>query len=199
MSSLFANITVRNGTFVISGSIRVETSAVLFARNGSGKTTFLKGVAGLLQSEGQVLLGERDVSKLSPDKRGISYVPNDPKLPLSLSKLSQLLNVDVEELKDLGYDIDPRRPITSLSLGQRQVSFVLSVIKSPRTKAVLLDESLNNVSNKDTVLTFVLKLARDLGKPVVYSTNDPNDVRLFEKTFTISEGKVCEFRSNLHL
>lgn len=51
----------------------------VMGRNGVGKTTLLKCIMGLLPiRSGQILLGDRDISRLSPEARaraGIGYVP----------------------------------------------------------------------------------------------------------------------------
>jgi urea transport system ATP-binding protein len=59
--------------------IRPKTVFCLMGRNGVGKTTTLKAITGLMPSDtGSVKLGERELSRLSPEKRalqGIGYVP----------------------------------------------------------------------------------------------------------------------------
>jgi urea transport system ATP-binding protein len=51
----------------------------VMGRNGVGKTTLLKCIMGLLPiRSGQILLGDRDISRLSPEARartGLGYVP----------------------------------------------------------------------------------------------------------------------------
>jgi urea transport system ATP-binding protein len=63
----------------VSLDIRPKTVFCLMGRNGVGKTTTLKAITGLMASDtGSVKLGDRELSRMSPEKRalqGIGYVP----------------------------------------------------------------------------------------------------------------------------
>jgi ABC-type sugar transport system ATPase subunit len=192
MSGLLAELTVFRDGFVVKGKVEIERSGVILAKNGSGKTTFLKGIAGLLKAEGKVTLNGVDVTAVSPEKRGITYVPNDLKIPTTLERIAKLTKSDLSYLKDLGYELSHSKRLNSLSLGQRQVVLTLTAVTSTRSKAVLLDESVSNVTERDKVIKRVLEIANELNKPLVYATNIRSDVTHFEKVFTIYDGKVVE-------
>jgi len=63
----------------VSLEIRPKTVFCLMGRNGVGKTTTLKAITGLMAADtGSVKLGDRELSRMSPEKRalqGIGYVP----------------------------------------------------------------------------------------------------------------------------
>ncbi|RQP15569.1 MAG: ABC transporter ATP-binding protein, partial [Parapedobacter sp.] len=62
---------VRNASFQIAEGEFVS----LLGPSGCGKTTILRMVAGLLEpTEGQIMIGERDVTRLPPNKRNIGLV-----------------------------------------------------------------------------------------------------------------------------
>ncbi|MDW8426208.1 MAG: ATP-binding cassette domain-containing protein, partial [Meiothermus sp.] len=70
-----------------------EIVAVLGA-SGSGKTTLLNLVAGLLEPDsGRIFLGNEDVTRQPPEKRGLGYVFQDHALWPHLSALEHLLLV----------------------------------------------------------------------------------------------------------
>ncbi len=82
------SLAVRDLTVSIGGSrilrgvgleIRPKTVFCLMGRNGVGKTTTLKAITGLMPADtGSVKLGDRELSRMSPEKRalqGIGYVP----------------------------------------------------------------------------------------------------------------------------
>ena len=61
------NLAVREGVF-----------NVLLGPTGSGKTLILESIVGLRRiHRGMILIGEEEVQHLPPEKRGISYVPQD--------------------------------------------------------------------------------------------------------------------------
>lgn len=61
------NLTVKEGAF-----------NVLLGPTGAGKTLILESIVGLRRiPRGQILIGEEEVQHLPPEKRGISYVPQD--------------------------------------------------------------------------------------------------------------------------
>ncbi len=190
MSGLVAELTVFRDGFVVKGKVEIEKSGVILAKNGSGKTTFLKGIAGLLKAEGKVTLHGVDVTAVGPERRGITYVPSDLRIPTTLERIAKLTKSDLSYLKDLGYELSFSKRLNSLSLGQRQVVLTLTAVTSVRSKAVLLDESVSNVTERDKVLKKVLEIANEFKKPVVYATNVRSDVTHFEKVFTIYDGKV---------
>jgi ABC-type sugar transport system ATPase subunit len=90
----FADVSIRQGAFRLDGiSFEVPTGryGVLMGQTGCGKTSLLEAVAGLRpMAGGKILLGERDVTDLTPGVRGIGYVPQDGALFRSMSVYNQL-------------------------------------------------------------------------------------------------------------
>ena len=76
----------------------------IFGRNGVGKTTLLKTIAGWVRpTSGEIMLGERRVDGLSPDlicRAGIGFIPEDRRIFPGLT---------VEENLTLGFLQVPRR------------------------------------------------------------------------------------------
>ena len=73
------NIAKRFGAFVALDDVSVEVAdgslTALLGPSGSGKSTLLRIVAGLeTPDSGRVLIGERDVTALPPQQRGIGFV-----------------------------------------------------------------------------------------------------------------------------
>ena len=66
--------------FEVSLTVRRGEIVVLLGRNGAGKCTTFKSVAGLVTARGAVRLRERDVAGLAPHRvarLGVGYVPED--------------------------------------------------------------------------------------------------------------------------
>ncbi|MFF4225614.1 ABC transporter ATP-binding protein [Streptomyces abikoensis] len=75
----FENVTVAYGGTVVLDALdlTVEPGEVmaLLGPSGSGKTTALRAVAGFVQpASGRVLIGDRDVTALPPNRRGVGMV-----------------------------------------------------------------------------------------------------------------------------
>ncbi len=81
MTIAIKNLSIHQGDFSLSNisfDIAEASYAVLMGRTGSGKTTLIEAICGLRKiTEGQIFLQNREVSGLSPSRRGIGYVPQD--------------------------------------------------------------------------------------------------------------------------
>jgi len=128
--------------------------------SGCGKTTLLRIVAGFLRADhGTVALGDRVVEdesgSVSPEKRGVGYVPQEgalfPHLDVaanimfgvrrserSAARLAELL-----ELAELPSDVAGRPP-HELSGGQQQRVAIARAL-APRPRVILLDEPFSSL------------------------------------------------------
>jgi branched-chain amino acid transport system ATP-binding protein len=138
-------------------SLQAERGEVIgiFGRNGVGKTTFLKTIAGWLKpSGGRVLLDGTDLTAQSADamnRAGFGFVPEDrrvfPGLTVEENLRLGLLGVRVKGAKslDLAFDRFPRlaerrqQPGNTLSGGEQQMLAMARVVLAEPT-VVLIDE-----------------------------------------------------------
>jgi ABC-type sulfate/molybdate transport systems ATPase subunit len=75
-------------TATAGGSTRVRaaweqapgTVTALFGPSGAGKTTLIRAVAGLVETEGTVRWQDREIGRLKPWERPVGYVAQDPSL-----------------------------------------------------------------------------------------------------------------------
>jgi len=74
-------VSIRLGEFTLTDvSFEVGTGEyfVILGPTGSGKTVLVECIVGLHQpSHGRIILEDRDVTNLLPEKRGVAYVPQD--------------------------------------------------------------------------------------------------------------------------
>ena len=161
--------------------------------SGSGKSSLLAFVAGLLQAplaaRGRVCLDGQDITGWPTERRRIGLLFQDDLLFPHLSVLDNLLfavpagpraaRVQRAEkaLVHAGLPgMGPRQP-GSLSGGQRaRVSLLRALLAEPR--ALLLDEPFGklDVALRQQLRDFVFATLRERGVPVVLVTHDEQDV-----------------------
>jgi multiple sugar transport system ATP-binding protein len=171
------DITVPDGRFL-----------AMLGPSGCGKTTALRLLAGLeLPSEGQIFIGDRDVTRLEPRHRDIAMVFQSYALyphksvaeniayPLRLRRSAKAQRDErvrsVAELLDIAGLLD-RRP-RQLSGGQRQrVALARAIIRRPQ--AFLMDEPLSNLDAqlRMQMRVEIKRLQRELGVTTLYVTHD---------------------------
>ena len=184
----------------------------ILGRTLSGKTTFLKTIAGLLNPDtGELSFEDKDFSKIPVWERNVAMVYqqfiNYPHLnvyeniifPLKQRKLSEeQIKMDVEDaLKTVGLAGFENRKIQELSGGQQQrVALARSLAK--KAKILLLDEPLVNLDYKlreqlreEFKRIFSEGLSQDT--ILIYSTTDPQEVmELNGEVLVLDEGKVLQ-------
>jgi len=161
---------------------------VLLGPSGCGKTTALRCVAGLEEpSGGEILIGDRDVTRLPPAERDVAMVFQNYALyphlsvrdniafPLTIrgvpkAELTRRVRAAAERLA-VG-DLLDRRP-AELSGGQRQrVALGRAIVREP--SVFLFDEPLSNLDAQLRVemRAEILRLHRALAATMIYVTHD---------------------------
>jgi multiple sugar transport system ATP-binding protein len=161
---------------------------VLVGPSGCGKSTLLRMIAGLEEvSEGEIWIGDREVSRLAPRERDIAMVFQNYALYPHLSvernlayglKVRKTPKHEIERrvqevARMLGLEeLRHRRP-GALSGGQRQrVAMGRAIVREPA--AFLMDEPLSNLDAKLRVdmRAELARLHERLGITTVYVTHD---------------------------
>ena len=190
-------------------SFRAEAGkfVVLLGPSGCGKSTALRLIAGLEEpTEGRILIGGRDVTKLSPEKRKVSMVFQSYALFPHLSvaenivfglkvrrldpkkRIERLKNV--AELVGLKEQLD-RKP-SQLSGGQRQrVALARAIVAE--NPICLMDEPLSNLDAqlRHGMRVEIRALQQRLGMTVVYVTHDQVEaMSMADKIVLIRRGRI---------
>ncbi len=172
-------------------------------RNGSGKTTTIKLLAGLGRPEtGEIsVLGRDPWAFTAEDRQGVGYLSEKQNLP-PLMKVRSLLAFcsrlypqwDRELCEGLisRFQVPVNRRVSALSMGnQRLVGIILAL--APRPAVVLLDEpaaNLDPVARRE-FLDEVLDLIRDGDRTVFFSTHILSDVeRVADEVGILAQGKL---------
>ena len=171
----------------------------LLGKNGTGKTTLIKLINGLLMpTSGNVLVNEKEIGVES--KIVISYLPERTYLDKSMT-VEQVINFfkdfysnfDEEKarklLKDL--DLDTSLKLSKMSKGmQEKVQLVL--VMSRKADLYILDEPLGGVdpATRDYILDTILTNFNE-GASVIISTHLIADVeRILDEVIFIDKGEI---------
>lgn len=137
----------------MSFSLRRGEVVALLGRNGSGRTTMLRAIMGLIdRREGTIRIGGKDVIQLAPHlvaRLGVGYCPEERGIFASLSCEENLLlppkqssgGMPLDEIYTLLPNLAERRqtPGTRLSGGEQQMLAIARVLRTG-AKLLLLDE-----------------------------------------------------------
>ena len=168
--------------------IRDGEFMVLVGPSGCGKTTALRMLAGLEEiSEGELVIDDRVINEVAPQKRDIAMVFQNYALYPHLSvydnmayglKIQKLSKADIKQRVHeiagvIGLeDLLDRKP-KALSGGQRQrVAMGRAIVRKP--KVFLMDEPLSNLDAKLRVQmrSEVARIQHELKATTVYVTHD---------------------------
>lgn len=161
--------------------------------NGSGKTTFLKRIAGLLPGEGEIRLDGRDARDLTVRERSrlVAFLHQDTQVPFSFTgreivsmgrhPFANGLSAAEGEadrkavqraVQDAGCDEFADKPVTALSAGERQ-RVMLARVLAQDTPILLLDEPTANLDVLHAEETFeLLRRLASRGRCVVAVLHD---------------------------
>ena len=150
---------IKDKKIISKVSLEINDSDIfgLLGPNGAGKTTMFYIIAGLMnQDEGEMILSDKDISKLPMHKRsklGIKYLPQEPSIfqnltvyenLLGLAELSFNNNEDIKNfieksIEEFGLSEITQLKGRQLSGGQRRKVEIARTLAA-KPKIILLDE-----------------------------------------------------------
>ncbi|WP_028571054.1 ABC transporter ATP-binding protein [Desulfonatronum lacustre] len=185
---------------------------VILGPSGCGKSTLLRIIAGLDDaSSGMVRIGEQDVTRLSPDRRGISMVFQSYALFPHLSVAENIVfglrirrrsKAEIQKRLNhaavmLGLETLLDRKPAQLSGGQRQRVALGRAIVSQKP-ICLMDEPLSNLDAKlrHEMRREILELQRELRLTMVYVTHDQVEaMTMADRIVLLDHGRVAQISS----
>ncbi|MGC0053796.1 ABC transporter ATP-binding protein [Brucella pituitosa] len=209
----FTGVEKRYGSMTVLSNFNLEIKAgefvTLLGPSGSGKTTALNALAGFVDiSAGDILIGNKSVSRMAPEERGIGMVFQSYSLfphmnvfdnvafPLKLRKFSRSdIRRRVEEAlaKVRLADFAQRMP-KELSGGQRQrVAFARAVVFEP--PVLLMDEPLSALDLKlrEAMRLEIKRYHSESGCTIVFVTHDQSEaLSLSDRIAVMGGGRVLQ-------
>ncbi|NED96728.1 ABC transporter ATP-binding protein [Phytoactinopolyspora alkaliphila] len=187
----------------INLSIEAGEFFALLGPSGCGKTTMLRTIAGLENAtSGQILIDDRDVTKLPSGKRNVAMVFQDYALyphmtvvdnvayPLKVRKIGkeERRKTASEAAGNLQLDkLLERRP-GQLSGGQQQ-RVALARAVAYHASLFLFDEPLSNLDARLRLeaRTFLKRLQKELGITTIYVTHDQSEALALADRIAVME------------
>jgi molybdate transport system ATP-binding protein len=212
---LRVDVQKRLGEFTLSAAFESQGRVTgLFGASGSGKTSLVNMIAGLLRPDrgtisldGEIVDDTEKGFHLPAWQRRIGYVFQDARLFPHLDvahnldygrRMNRLADdpaqrARVTELLDIGRLLD-RRP-GKLSGGERQrVALGRALLAKPRL--LLLDEPLGALDEgrRAEILPYLVRLRDEARIPMVYVSHDPAELRqLATQIVLLKSGRVTSF------
>jgi molybdate transport system ATP-binding protein len=208
---LEVDIGARLGAFALEARFASDAGiTALFGRSGSGKTSILNAIAGLLRPQrGRIVVGDcvfldGGIHVPVQDRR-VGYVFQEGRLLPHLSVRQNLLygrfftpaaerRADLDRvvaLLDLGHLLE-RRPL-GLSGGEKQRAAIgRALLASPRI--LLMDEPLASLDapRKSEILYYIERLRDELRVPIVYVSHAADEImRLADVVVEVDGGRVA--------
>ena len=208
---ILKNVVKRFGNFTALHELDLEIHEgeflSLLGPSGCGKTTTLRLIAGFIQpSEGSILLGEEDVTRVAPQHREIGMVFQDYALfphmtiaenigfGLKERKYSKSqIDTRVKELLDLIRlsDVGDRYP-AEVSGGQQQRIAVARAVAYP-PRVLLMDEPLGALDLKlrETMQIELRRIQQELKITTVYVTHDQTEaMNMSDRIVVMNTGRI---------
>ena len=182
----------------------------LLGPSGCGKTTMLKTIAGLLPvGEGEIFLGDQEVSKVPTHKRGAVVVFQDLRMfphmtavenvafPLKMQGIpkKERLKIAAEFLKKVHLEGREDQPVSKMSGGQQQ-RVALARALAARPKLLLLDEPFSALDEnlREDMRRLVKSLQRELGVTTVLVTHDRGEaLSMSDRVALMFDGQLIQY------
>lgn len=201
--------------------IKGGTVHAIVGENGAGKSTLIKILAGVYKKdEGQIKIDSQDINITNPmdaKRLGVSVIYQEfslvPELSISQNiflgnemsrKMKFFINKNdmhkkaSEMLKDLNININPRRKLRDLSVGEQQLVEIAKAINSD-AKLIVMDEPTSALSDveKDHLFIIIKKLIEQ-GIGVIYITHRMKEIFTIADTVTVMRDgkKVGDYNIN---
>jgi len=210
VSKSFNNIPVLRD---INMAIEPGKIYALLGKNGAGKTTIVKILAGVYQGDsGTICYGDEQVSLKSPkDARQLGwgfvlqdlglfdnltiaeniYFNNFPDEKAGILNKKSIFTNARKLCETVGINIDVRTKVANLGMGQKHiVAFLRLIALNP--KAMIIDELSSALTHEDTKRIFgLIKMYKAKGCPVLYVTHNVSDIYSYvDNIIVIRDGEV---------
>jgi molybdopterin-binding protein len=206
------NLKVNLGDFLlrnISLDIKPGEYFIVLGPTGAGKTVLLEAIAGLYPVlEGEVWIGDKEITDLSPEKRGIGIVYQDQALFPHLSVEKNIAfglkmrrcpkneaKAKIEAISEvMGISHLLKRSPATLSGGEKQkVALARALVTEP--KVLLLDEPLSALDpeTREKMQSELKEMHRKVAVTIIHVTHDFEEaLALGHRVAVLNDGCIAQ-------
>lgn len=189
----------------VTFSLKDKSFNILVGSNGSGKSTIVKAIRGLIKYEGSITLFGNDIKNKDSNREVGFFLSDNIKLEDNLFNelLNMLKNLNYEEdkAKKRIFSISKKFDVTYLLYKDIEhlleyekviISFVFAVIHEPRF--LIIDNDLEKLDSKhkNKILDYIKSQKKIT---VLFITNNSEYFYEVDKVFLLSDGKILELNS----
>ncbi|WP_392435995.1 ATP-binding cassette domain-containing protein [Finegoldia magna] len=203
---LKCNIEKKLNHFVLNAEFIVENQILcIMGESGSGKTSILNSIAGLLTPDkGEIILDDNilfsDKINLKPQERNIGYVFQDYALFPNMSVKDNIFFMNPDKnytnslIEKLGIEYLLGNFPNTLSGGEKQkVSIVRALANKPRL--LLMDEPFSSIDEKfkNKFYEELIEIKKSLGIPIIMVTHNRHEAEILsDRLIFIDKGKIIK-------
>lgn len=210
------NLKVKFGEKCIINDLSCEfqkgTLSFIIGKNGSGKTTLLRAIEGLIKSEGEIFVDDKNLRETALKEKAkiITYLPQNRPVPsiegnlmiehgrfphLGFYKnLTEEDNIAIQKAIELTNTSSLlNKNLTKMSGGEQQRIYIATAI-AQETEILLLDEPTSHLDLVNQLETLsLLKDLRDQGKTVIVVIHDLEPAFTFgDYIYLMSNGELVD-------
>ncbi|BFL76281.1 ATP-binding cassette domain-containing protein [Finegoldia magna] len=201
---LKCNIEKKLNHFVLNAEFIVENQILcIMGESGSGKTSILNSIAGLLTPDkGEIILDDNilfsDKINLKPQERNIGYVFQDYALFPNMSVKDNIFFMNPDKnhtnslIEKLGIEYLLGNFPNTLSGGEKQkVSIVRALANKPRL--LLMDEPFSSIDEKfkNKFYEELIEIKKSLDIPIIMVTHNRHEAEILsDRLIFIDKGKL---------
>lgn len=203
---LKCNIEKKLNHFVLNAEFIVENQILcIMGESGSGKTSILNSIAGLLTPDkGEIILDDNilfsDTINLKPQERNIGYVFQDYALFPNMSVKDNIFFMNPDKnytnslIEKLGIEYLLGNFPNTLSGGEKQkVSIVRALANKPRL--LLMDEPFSSIDEKfkNKFYEELIEIKKSLDIPIIMVTHNRYESEILsDRLIFIDKGKIVK-------
>jgi len=187
---------------------RGECIAIV-GKNGSGKSTFAKLLAGIMKpTKGEILIDEintRDKKNYINLRKKIGIVFQNPENQIIFNNIDDELSFALknlklndielrieEALKKVKIDKNKIGEIDELSLGQKQKITIAGVL-AVNPDYIVFDEPTTMIDSEGKEAVYkIIKTLKENGYTIIYITNNTEEIMLADKIMILDDGQIAE-------
>lgn len=198
----------------ISFNLSSQEVLSILGRNGSGKSSLLKALLGIVSYTGQATLCSQEIRRLSAKmmSRFIAYVPQNYFIPFEFRVVEVVAmgtfgqsGIFAHSKKDLtnaqswlekmGILELSHKLFSDLSGGQKQLSLICRALAQD-SKIIMLDEPVNglDLGNQYRLLDLLKKLSKQ-GIAIIQTTHYPEHTYISDKIILLKDGQIYAYGS----